>query len=108
MAQSSHKVAYVTFSFAVCEDLWFIRVFKPRDMDQNQIFIAVDNKDCICLTKNNTLSERTRHINDKFQVIMNNNRNGHVGVKGVASHDSVADIMTKSLGKFCSRRFVII
>lgn len=86
-------------SFDCREALWSTKRFEHLDMDQKKVCIVEDHEGRICLTKANTLKERTKNIDLKFQTVLDNIKNEYLRVKCVASHHNVSDVMTKWPGK---------
>lgn len=66
-------------------------------MDRKSTRIFEDNEDCIQLTKNNTIHDRTEHIDVKYLKIVKNVKNDRIQVNSTASEDNIAYIMKTSL-----------
>ena len=57
-----------------------------------------DNQSTQELTKNGIKSERTKHIDIKYRFVTDEYEKGRVQLKWIATHQQVADILTKALG----------
>lgn len=59
-----------------------------------------DNQSAIVMSKNPVLHGRTKHIRIKYHVVREAEQNGEVKLIHCKGEEQVADIMTKSLGRY--------
>lgn len=85
MAQSSEEWEHRPLSLAVHESLWIMIFYEPLNVDQNKIRLAEDNEGCVTFTKHNTVNVRKKHIDVKFQMVIDNTKSAQVEVKGVTT-----------------------
>lgn len=90
-AQSSPEAEYIAVSFAIREALWLSKFWQPLQLDQRSMAIYVDNQGCLQISKDNVLNETTKHIDVKYQMIMDNAKSGHTRLKYVPSENNISD-----------------
>ena len=61
--------------------------------------LLMDNKSAIALAKNPVHHERSKHIDIKFHFIRDSVEAGQVEIDHVSTHDQLADVLTKALGR---------
>jgi hypothetical protein len=61
--------------------------------------LLIDNKSAIALAKNPVHHDRSKHIDVKYHSIREHIEKGRVEVAYVRTHDQLADILTKALGR---------
>ncbi|KAL8116222.1 hypothetical protein AgCh_022645 [Apium graveolens] len=66
---------------------------------QRSTEIRIDNKSVIELAKNPVHHERSKHIDVRFHFIREHVKEKNVHLRHVASHDQIADLLTKPLSK---------
>jgi len=64
-----------------------------------KVFIRLDNKSAIALTKNPVFHGRSKHIHRRYHFIRECVENGQVEVEHVPGNEQKADILTKPLGR---------
>lgn len=69
-------------------------------MDRKPTRIFGDSEGCAQLTTKNILFYRTKHIDVKYQMIVDRFKNNLIQAESIASRAIIADMMTKSLEKF--------
>jgi hypothetical protein len=96
---SSSEAEYIALS-EVCGEILFLKQvleFLGVDIDL-PIQIMVDNIGAIFLSQNQSVSQRTRHIDVRHHFVRQHIENGVVEVNFVRSEENVADIFTKNVG----------
>lgn len=68
-------------------------------LNKDPTVISVDNQGCLHLSKENVLNDRTKHIDVKYQMIVDCAKKGMDLLEYVPSQDNLADIFTKAIGK---------
>ena len=69
VALSTTEVEYTAAAEAVKEAIWLKRMLKELGVDQRSIMINCDSQSAICLSKNQTHHEKTKHIDIKLHFI---------------------------------------
>ena len=98
-AQSTVEAEYVALSFAVREALW-LRKLLPEIYGQDlglPMKLHEDNMECISVAKDDVLKENNKHIDVKYQLIMEHVKKGNIVLKYTETGKMVADVFTKSL-----------
>lgn len=70
----------------------------PLKMDKKPTCIFENNYVCTQFTEDNSLHDRTKHIDVKYRTIGDNVKNYRIQVESVAPEYNMADIMTKAHG----------
>jgi hypothetical protein len=96
---SSSEAEYVAIS-EVCAEIMFVKqVFEYLEVKISlPIQVMVDNIGAIFLTENQSVSQRTRHIDVRYHFVRNYVEDGVVQINFVRSEDNDADLFTKNLG----------
>jgi hypothetical protein len=98
VAQSSAESEYMALAETVKEVLWYrswiYEVFNLRICST----IKCDNMASIYLSKNDSIHNRSKHINIRYHLIRDNVRKGRIRVNWVSTHEQEADLLTKALG----------
>lgn len=105
VAQSSKESEFVALSFCVRDVLWLHKFKKDFDrfMDPKavatlfDVIIGEDNQACLAEVRNGGLSELSKHVDLKYQMVIDHVQKGEVRVEFVPSQVMVADVMTKNL-----------
>lgn len=101
MAQSRAKAECVSISFAVQESIWLKVLFKDIQYDQfgcrDCFNLHSDNTQVLDLSKEEILSERSRHIDVKYYVIKEHSQLGTVSKQQIGTDFMVPDAFTKPL-----------
>ena len=69
------------------------------DRDDDQVKLGVDNQSALALIKNSVFNVRSKHIRIHYHYIRQCMEEGSISGKFVATHDQLADILTKALGR---------
>ena len=62
------------------------------------VMLREDNTGAIFLTKNDVMSQRTKHIDTRHHFVRKMISEGQLSVKYIPSEKNPADVMTKNLG----------
>lgn len=67
------------------------------------MFIGEDNQACVADAEKSVLSDMSKHVDLKYQVLVDNVENGNVRLRFVQKDNTVTDMLTKHVGaiKFC-------
>jgi hypothetical protein len=104
---SSSEAEYVAVS-EVCMEVMFVKQILEflQVKLKLPINILVDNVGAMFLTENQSVSQRTRHIDVRYHFIRNYVEDGIVQVNFVRSEHNDADVFTKNLGSDAFKRHV--
>lgn len=107
VAQSTVEAEYIALANAVREALWFRKFEVPRGLPGETfgIVIGEDNQGCISLSEDRIVNNKSKHIDVRYQLIMDNVRKGIIKIVYVGTTEMVADIMTKALHFSLFQRF---
>lgn len=105
VAQSTKEAEFIALSTCIRELLWFKkfgnmleRIISKKKVDQLfNVSIAEDNQACIREAKNPGSSELSKHIDVKFQFLVDNIQKGIVDIHYVPTENMAADLFTKNL-----------
>jgi hypothetical protein len=64
-----------------------------------KVKLLVDNKSAIALSKNPVHHDRSKHIDTRYHFVRDCVDKGEVDIGHVSTHEQLADILTKALGK---------
>jgi hypothetical protein len=98
VAQSTTEAEFIAINETKNEVLWLRKVL--QDLDQVQhgpSLILGDNQGSLDISKNPESIKRTKHIDNKYQAIIQQVREGRVSVEYCETGDMIADIFTKPL-----------
>lgn len=105
VAQSFKESKFVALSFCVNYVLCWYKCngdFK-QFMDDAvvaslfEVVIREDNRDCLADVWSGGMSELSKHVDLKYQTVIEHDRSGEVRVKFVPSVEMVADVKNKNL-----------
>ncbi len=107
VAQSSSEAEYMALSSAVKEAIWLSKIFDltTSQSDTNPIAIFVDNQAAIKMSKNDTSSTRTKHIDIQYHFVRDALRKHLFTIVYCPTNDMAADILTKPLQRVLQERF---
>jgi predicted RNA-binding protein with RPS1 domain len=96
---SPSEAEYVVIS-EVCAEVMFVKQILEflKVKVELQIQVMVDNVGAIYLTDNQSVSQRTRHIDIRYHFVREYVEDGIVKINFVQSEENDADIFTKNLG----------
>jgi hypothetical protein len=64
-----------------------------------KVNLLVENKSAIALSKNLVHHERSKHIDTRYHFVRECVDKGMIDINHVSTHNQLADILTKALGK---------
>ncbi|KAH9657439.1 hypothetical protein KPL70_023077 [Citrus sinensis] len=91
----STEAKYTATTEVVKEAIWLKGILKELGVDQRSIMINCDSQSAICLSKNQTHYERTKHIDIKLHFIRLEVLKATVKLQKIHTDKNVADILTK-------------
>lgn len=96
---SSSEAEYVALS-EVCAEILFVKqLCEFLNMKVKlPIQVMVDNVGAIFLSQNQSVNQRTRHIDVRYHFLREHVENGTIEVNFVRSEDNIADLFTKNVG----------
>ena len=97
VALSTCEAEYIATSRTVQEIVGMRSVLNEIGCLQKAIIVYCDNQGAIAVAKGNENSRRTKHIDIKYHFIRKAIEDGMVEIRYIATHDMLADIMTKPL-----------
>lgn len=95
---SSCEAEYVALSMAIMEGMFLKKLLIDFSYSNIQFEVFEDNQSVISIAKNNDSNRRLKHIDIKYQYIVENISTGLVNIRFVSSSDNIADLFTKPLG----------
>ena len=103
VAQSTTEAEYIAMSYAVREAIWIKSVIYDLKCDLipeiTVVNIKTDNQQVLELSKNEIVSEKSKHIDVKYHLVRDHSISGTIELAHVPSCDMIADTMTKGLNK---------
>ena len=97
---STTEAEYVAASVWACQVVWFKRVLEELGHRVKEgTVIWCDNTSTIKLSKNPVFHGRCKHIGVRFHFLRELANNGEICLEHCESHEHVADILTKPLGR---------
>jgi hypothetical protein len=100
VALSSCEAEFIAGASAACQAVWLRRLL--GDIVGASVpppVLKMDNQSAIALSKNPVLHDRSKHIDTKFHFIRECAEKGDINIEFAGTHEQLADILTKSLGK---------
>merc|ERR1712078_152999 len=95
---STAEAEYVCVTHTCKEILWVKHVLKELGVCQKYpVIVNEDNQACISMSKNPVVSGRNKHMEIKMHFVRQCVRNKEISLRYIATHDQLADIMTKNL-----------
>ncbi|KAH9718762.1 hypothetical protein KPL71_022343 [Citrus sinensis] len=105
VALSTTEAEYTAAAEAIKEAIWLKGMLKELGVNQRSVVIHCDSQSAICLSKNQTHHERTKHIDIKVHFIRLEVSKATVMLQKIHTDDNVADMLTKAVPgakfKFC-------
>ena len=102
---STTEAEYIAAAEAIKEAIWLKGMLKELGVNQKSMAIHYDSQSAICLSKNQTHHERTKHIDIKVHFIRLEVSKATVMLQKIHTDDNVADMLTKAVPgakfKFC-------
>ncbi|KAH9678917.1 hypothetical protein KPL71_025907 [Citrus sinensis] len=95
VALSTTEAEYTAAAEAVKEAIWLKGMLKELGIDQRSVVINCDSQSAICLSKNQTHHEKTKHIDIKLHFIRLEVLRATVKLQKVHTDKNVVDMLTK-------------
>ncbi|KAH9751021.1 hypothetical protein KPL71_014114 [Citrus sinensis] len=97
VALSTTKAEYTAAAEAIKEAIWLKGMLKELGVEQKSVVIHCDSQSAICLSKNQTHHERTKHIDIKLHFIRLEVLKATVKLQKIHTDNNVADMLTKAI-----------
>ncbi|CAA7047040.1 unnamed protein product [Microthlaspi erraticum] len=94
---TEEEAEFVALTEAVKEAMWIRGLLDDMGLKPAKALIWCDSESAICLSKNNTFHERTKHVATKFNFIRDVIEEGEVAVSKIHTSKNPADMLTKSI-----------
>jgi len=96
---STVEAEFIATLTAVKEILWHQSLFSSLDMTlTSPTLLLINNQGALDLIKSGQINDRTKHIDIKFRHVCDQEDQGTISSRHVATQEQIADIMTKPLG----------
>lgn len=100
IAQSTQEAEYIAANYATREALYLRALLKDLDLSvEEATTIYEDNVGCIKLAEQESVNERTKHIDVSFHFIRDHIQRKDIKMVYLPTAKMLADMMTKNLGK---------
>jgi len=97
VALSSAESEYIAAAEGAKEALWALSWIKEVFGVQKCATILCDNKAAICLTNNDSIHDRSKHIDIKYHFLRDEQRKNHLKMEWIETAKQLADILTKAV-----------
>ncbi len=110
VAQSSSEAEYMALSSAAKEAIWLSKIFAvaESESDRRPVLIFVDNQGAIKMSKNDSSSTRTKHIDIQYHFVRDSLAKKLLSIDFCATQEMAADILTKPLARVLLQKFAFI
>ena len=106
MATGTCEAEYMALSLAVKELIWIYMLLRSMGVNvRRPCVVYEDNTACAKIANNATAIKRTKHIDVRHHFLREHVDQGTISIVQVSTHDQLADVMTKILGKEAFLRF---
>ena len=96
----------MALSLAVKELIWIYMLLRSMGVNvRRPCVVYEDNTACAKIANNATAIKRTKHIDVRHHFLREHVDQGTISIVQVSTHDQLADVMTKILGKEAFLRF---
>jgi len=96
VALSTFEAGYVAASLGACQAVWMMNLLKEFKLRERKlVFLLIDNKSTINLTKHPNLHGRSKHIELRFQYIRGQVSKRNVDVEYCQAEEQQVDFLTK-------------
>lgn len=95
-------------SYAIREAIWLKSLLHDPGIyssTKEKFFINTDNQQVLNLSKDEIISEKSKHIDIKYHLVRDHAQQGTVTLNYVCTNDMIADILTKPLENVKFSRF---
>ena len=98
VAQSSAESEYMALAETVKEVLWYRSWVYEIFGHYIRCTIRCDNTAAIQLSQNDSIHNRSKHINIRYHLVRDTVKKGRIDITWVGTREQQADILTKALG----------
>ncbi|XP_041011439.1 uncharacterized mitochondrial protein AtMg00810-like [Juglans microcarpa x Juglans regia] len=107
VARSFTEAEYRAMASTTCELTWLKQLLADLGVrDPEPIHLHCDNQSALHIAHNLVFHERTKHIEIDYHIVRDKIRSGHLHAIHTSSHEQVADIFTKALGRDLFHHFL--
>jgi len=97
---SSNEAKHKDLCSSTCEAVWFMQVLEDIGEEKTvRTFIKCDNQSSIKLAKDHVYHAISKHIEAHYNFVRENIQSKEIDLIYCNTHENVADIFTKPLGK---------
>lgn len=106
VALSSTEAELISLTEAAKEAIWIKRLLKEIQQEIKDLFIIYeDNQSCRKIVQNTNPSNRTKHIDVRYNFIKDYIRKGLISCEYCCTEEMMADILTKPLNRIKFEKF---
>lgn len=102
VALSTTESEYIAATDAIKEGIWLKELASELMCCDKVVKVLCDSQSAVCLSKNQTYHDRTKHIDVQYHFIKDVLSDGEFKLEKISTDDNPADAFTKALpaGKF--------
>lgn len=97
VALSTTESEYIAATDAIKEGIWLKELTNELMSCENVVEIHCDSQSAVCLSKNQTYHDRTKHIDVRYHFIRDILNDGEFKLIKIGTKDNPADAFTKAL-----------
>lgn len=100
VSRSSAEAEYRALATTTCELQWLVYLLNDLHLTHSlSALIFTDSKSALSIASNPVLHEKTKHIEIDCHLVREKLKQGLIKILHISTHDQVADILTKPLGR---------
>jgi hypothetical protein len=99
VALSSMEAEYISLAYGMQDGIWVLNVAKELMNADPMLYIHIDNKSAIEISKQSNKHSRAKHIDIRYHFIRDKLAKQEAVLSYCPTHDMPADILTKCLKK---------